>query len=216
MTGTPPPDRGWRGTPEAWLTAAHELLLESGIDAVKVAPLAQRLGLSRTSFYHHFASREALLDALRARWRGNTDALIARARAYAETLPEAMLNLIDCWFDPVLFDSALESAIRNWAQSSPDLAVELQHADDRRIAALTDLFVRFGWGATEAETRARVVYLTQIGYFAMRRQETFSERHARVSSYVEIFADRAPSQAELARFTARHQPAAPRTCLVRG
>ena len=47
-----------------WLDAAYELLVEGGVEAVKVMPLAAKLGLSRTSFYWHFADREALLAGL--------------------------------------------------------------------------------------------------------------------------------------------------------
>ena len=48
-----PNDRpgGWRGSEDLWIDAAYALLVEAGIDAVKVKPLAERLGMSRTSFY---------------------------------------------------------------------------------------------------------------------------------------------------------------------
>ena len=38
-------ERGWRGTPDLWLDAAYALLVEGGVEAVKVMPLAERLGL---------------------------------------------------------------------------------------------------------------------------------------------------------------------------
>ena len=40
------------------------LLLESGVDSVRISPLAKKLGLSRTSFYWFFKDREELLAAL--------------------------------------------------------------------------------------------------------------------------------------------------------
>ncbi|HEX9857476.1 MAG TPA: TetR/AcrR family transcriptional regulator, partial [Paracoccaceae bacterium] len=93
-----PAERGWRGSADLWLDAAHAALIEGGVEAVKVGPIAARLGLSRTSFYWHFADREALLAALIARWQGqNTGNLIARTESYAETIAEAVLNLFDCW-----------------------------------------------------------------------------------------------------------------------
>ncbi len=125
-------DTGWRGSPDLWLGAAYDALLEGGIDAVKILPLAKRLGLSRTSFYWFFEDREQLLDALVARWREkNTGNLIARTEAYAETIAEAMLNVFDCWLDPDLFDSQFEFAVRSWALQSPSLLKEVQAADQR-------------------------------------------------------------------------------------
>lgn len=202
-----PTERGWRGTPDLWLEAAHGLLLEGGVEAVKVAPLAQRLNLSRTSFYHHFPDREALLTALLARWEAqNTATLTARSTAYAETLAEAMLNVFDCWLDAALFDSALEFAMRNWGLTDPGVAARLQSADAARLAALTAMFRRFVQSDAEADTRARVVYLTQMGYIALRSQEPLSLRLQRIPTYVQAFTGTTATDSEIARFTARHQP----------
>jgi AcrR family transcriptional regulator len=198
--------RGWRGTPDLWLDAAYDLLVEGGVEAVKVMPLAERLGLSRTSFYWHFADREALLAGLVARWEAtNTANLVARCEAPAATIAEAMLNLIDAWVDPSLFDSRLEFAMRTWSLTDPGVAVAMTAADDTRIAALTSLFLRFGYGATEADTRARTLYLTQVGYIALRSHESFEVRMARIPAYVLTFSGQSPTDGEIAAFLARHR-----------
>jgi AcrR family transcriptional regulator len=199
-------ERGWRGTPEVWLDAAHALLVEGGVEAVKVMPLAERLGLSRTSFYWHFPDREALLAGLVARWRAqNTGNLVARCQLPAATIPQAMLNLFDCWYDSGLFDAGMDVAMRTWALTAPEVAAAMAEADATRIAAITDLFRRFGFAATEADTRARTLYLTQVGYMTLRSQESFAERMARVPDYVLTFCGQAPSAAEVADFRARHE-----------
>jgi AcrR family transcriptional regulator len=198
--------RGWRGTPDLWLDAAYDLLVEGGVEAVKVMPLAERLGLSRTSFYWHFADREALLAGLIARWEAkNTANLVARCEAPATTISEAMLNLIDCWVDPGLFDSRLEFAMRTWSLTDPAVAAAMFAADATRIAALTALFLRFGYPATEADTRARTFYLTQVGYIALRSQESFEVRMARIPAYALTFSGKAPSDGEIAVFLDRHR-----------
>lgn len=198
--------KGWRGTPEGWLDAAYAMLVDSGVEAVKVMPLAERLGLSRTSFYWHFADREALLAGLVARWQAqNTGSLIARCEAEADTIAEAMLNLIDCWVDPQLFDSRLEFAMRTWALTDPAVDAAFVEADGKRLAAITALFQRFGYPATEADTRARTLYLTQVGYIALRSEESFAVRMGRIPAYVLTFSGVAPSEAEVAAFRARHR-----------
>ena len=53
-----------RLTPTHWTDAAMTLLAESGIGAVTMDRLAERLGVTRGSFYHHFANRESLLKAV--------------------------------------------------------------------------------------------------------------------------------------------------------
>lgn len=198
-------DSGWRGSPEAWLTAAHELLLESGVDAVKILPLANRLGLSRTSFYWFFKDREELLAALVSRWRDlNTGNLINKADAYAETIVEAMLNVFDCWFDSSVFDSRLEFAIRSWALQSPEIQAEVRKADEQRLDALRRMLERFDQEAGIADVRARTVYLVQIGYISMQTKEDNAVRMKRVPGYIEVFTGQAPEQRELNRFYSRH------------
>ncbi len=198
-------ERGWRGTPDLWLEAAYALLVEGGVEAVKVMPLAQRLGLSRTSFYWHFPDREALLAALSGRWKArNTGTLVARCEASAATITEAMLNLVDCWVDAQLFDSRLEFAMRTWGLTDPAVDRAMAEADATRIAAITALFRRFGYDETEADTRARTLYLTQVGYIALRSQESFEVRMGRIPAYVLTFSGVAPTVAEAAAFRARH------------
>ena len=198
-------ERGWRGSAEVWLDAAYDMLVEGGVESVKVMPLAARLGLSRTSFYWHFPDREALLAGLIARWQSqNTANLIARTQAQAATVAEAMLNVTDCWITPALFDSRMEFAIRTWALTDSKLAEVLRGVDETRIQALTALFERFSFPPLEARLRAQTVYLTQVGYIAMRTEESLALRLQRIPDYVLIFTGQAPTAAELAAFRARH------------
>lgn len=200
--------RGWRGSADLWLDAAYQALVTGGVEAVKLGALASALGLSRTSFYHHFTDREALLAVLIARWQGqNTANLVARTESYAETITEAVLNLFDCWITPDLFDSRMEFAIRNWALGDAGLSAVLAKADAVRLAAIAAMFARFGFAEGQADIRARTIYLTQVGYIAMRSDEPLALRLHRIPAYVEAFAGRPATEAEVARFVARHQAA---------
>ena len=198
-------ESGWRGSPAFWLDAAQDLLLESGVDAVKIQPLAKKLNLSRTSFYWFFKDHQDLLDALIARWRDkNTGTLVERTEAYAESLVEAVLNITDLWLKPDLFDSRFEFAVRSWALQSPAIADEVKRADETRLDALRALFLRFGHDALSADVRARTIYLVQIGYISMQTKEDLALRMSRIPHYVEIFTGQRPAKRELDRFYARH------------
>ncbi len=198
-------ESGWRGSYEGWFDAAYALLLESGVDSVKILPLAKRLGLSRTSFYWFFKDREALLDALIARWRDtNTANVVRQSEAYAETLAEAMLNVFDCWIDTGLFDARFEFAVRSWALQSAEIEAEVQRADAARMQALARMFARFGHDEVAADVRARTTYLVQIGYISMQAREDVALRMQRIPHYVSIFTGQEPQPRELDRFHARH------------
>ncbi len=200
-----PTETGWRGSPDVWLEAAYQALLENGVDSVKILPLAKRLGLSRTSFYWFFRDREELLAGLIGRWREkNTGNLIRQTEAYAESLAEAALNVFDCWLDKDVFDSQFEFAVRSWALQSPEILAEVQSADQARLEALQRMFLRFGQDGAIADVRSRTVYLVQIGYITMQTEEDLATRMRRIPGYVEIFTGLAPEQRELDRFHARH------------
>ena len=90
-----------RGSKELWLNAAYEMLVSDGIDAVKVLPLAKKLNLSRTGFYWFFPDLNELHNAMISRWENqNTDTLVAHCELPADTICEALFNLMDCWLDP--------------------------------------------------------------------------------------------------------------------
>jgi AcrR family transcriptional regulator len=198
-------DSGWRGSHEGWLEAAYDALLESGVEAVKILPLAKRLNLSRTSFYWFFKDREELLAALVARWREkNTGNMVKRSEAYAETIAEAMLNVFDCWLDKDLFDAQFEFAVRSWALQSEDILEEVRQADQARLEALSRMFMRFGFAEAAADVRARTTYLVQIGYISMQSREDIATRMKRIPDYIAIYTGEVPQPRELDRFFARH------------
>ncbi len=196
---------GWRGSRDLWLEAAKSAFLESGLDAVKIQPLAARLNLSRTSFYWFFKDRAAILDALLETWdETNTQAIVTACEAYAETICEALLNVIGVFLDGGDFEPRFDFAIRSWAHHSDAVMARVAAADERRLAAIRATFERFGYAADEADVRARTVYLVQIGYISMQVSESLPIRMARIPDYVKTYSGLAPTDREMARFRARH------------
>jgi len=197
-------------TADAWLRAAYDALTDGGVDAVKIMALAKTVGVTRSGFYWHFKDRGALLEAMIARWeRTNTGNLVARCDAYAETICEAVLNLVDCWLDDALFDGRLDLAIRNWARTDPALAARLNRADAQRQAAIEAMFRRFGYAREDAEIRTLTMIYTQIGYISMHVAEDRTTRLSRMRGYLEVFTGCTPTASELDRFMARHDASGP-------
>ncbi|WP_102222779.1 TetR/AcrR family transcriptional regulator [Acidimangrovimonas sediminis] len=196
---------GWRGSRALWLDAARAAFEESGLDAVKIQPLAARLGLARTSFYWFFADRAALLDALLELWEaGNTGSLVAATERYSETVQEAVLNLIGIFLEDGPFGAGFERAVRGWAHGDPAVAARVNAADAARLRAIRAMFARFGFAEGEADVRARTVYLVQIGYISMQVAETMDLRMTRIPDYVKTFTGAGPAPAEMRRFAAAH------------
>ncbi len=82
-------------TPEDWVRAATQVLVDHGIDHVRVDVLAGELAVTRGSFYWHFRDREDLLRRVLQAWREETTVQLTRradaARiAYHEALFQAL------------------------------------------------------------------------------------------------------------------------------
>jgi len=73
------------------LDAATELLLETGhAKAVSIRSVAQRVGVTPPSIYLHFADKDALLDAVCARYFERLDEEMQRAAAGCRTTLEVL------------------------------------------------------------------------------------------------------------------------------
>lgn len=188
-------------TREDWLNVAMDLLISDGVSDVKVLTIGERLGVSRSSFYWYFKSRQDLLDRLLERWQlTNTAVLIEHAERPAGTITEAVLNLFRCFVDHGGFNHRLDFAVREWARRDGTVRRVIDRVDSARHAAIARMFERFGYPAREADIRARVLYFQQIGYYALDLAEPAEERLKWVDGYVHAFTGIAPPDEEVARF----------------
>ncbi|MGC1495679.1 MAG: TetR/AcrR family transcriptional regulator [Sulfitobacter sp.] len=195
-----------RASREIWLTAAYDLFVSDGIEAVKIMPMAKKLNLTRTGFYWHFKDLSDLHAAIIDIWQTrNTGIVVERCAAPASSLCAGLFNLIDCWIDNDLFDAPLDLAIRNWARSDARLQKLVNQSDQDRLIAVKALFERFGTTGDSAHYRALTVLLTQTGYYSIHMSEPRVQRAIAGCQYVEIFAGEAPSGPEKGAFLDRHR-----------
>lgn len=173
--------------PDDWVEAALAALVEGGIGAVRIDPLARRLGVSRGSFYWHFADREALLKALLAAWDSRNTRPFLAVLDPPETAPlTAILRYFEIWRQQRDFDPGLDAALRDWARTAPEVAEAVRGADYRRMAVLETLFLRLGYEPTEALVRARASYYHQVGYYALGIRQSAEERRTLLPVYFRV------------------------------
>lgn len=153
----------------AWVAAGIKALAHGGIDAVRVEPLAAQLGVTKGSFYHHFASRRALHLAMLEAWEQvGTTAIIDEIDA--ESL-EPVDRLRRLAHRSVLGDpegDAIENGIRAWAAADEFAAAATARVDGRRLAYAQGLLRDAGLSSAVARRRARLFYRVLIGEFTWR------------------------------------------------
>lgn len=174
-------------TRQDWVRAARRALIKSGIEGVKIEPLARVLAVTPGSFYWHFQKREDLHAALLADWRDSNTASFHRAVERAGSDPrDQYLAVLGVWVLEKEFDPRYDRAVREWAQRSTKVRAILREVDKDRIDLLTTIFEGFGYHGLVAEMRARVAYYHQAGYYALDIVEPQSRRIELGPYYAEI------------------------------
>ncbi len=147
---------------DRWADAALATLATRGLDAVRVEPLADRLGVTKGSFYWHFRDRKDLLEAMVERWeRVSTQEIIARMEALTGSPAEKLKALFEAVLAARVMD--LELALRAWARRDAGVARALRRVDRRRLAYNQRLFQELGLSTEEAEARAFLSYAMLFG-----------------------------------------------------
>ena len=186
--------RALRKTRDDWLEAAIGLLKSGGIETVQITALSRALGITRGSFYWHFENRDDLLGAMIARWRARNTGVMLDALSGARDLDGGLLALFSVWVDHTRFDPALDQAVRDWARHAPHVARAVSAEDDARMAAISDFLIRHGFAQPEAYIRARVIYLTQVSYYALGICDPGPERLGYLDPYFRCFIGRPPDR----------------------
>jgi AcrR family transcriptional regulator len=142
-----------------WIKAGLKALAKSGFTALKADPLARAMGVSRGSFYWHFADLGAFHAGLLKRWREvAADEIIAEVEATDADPLEALLRRT---FGARL---ELERAVRNWAAFDAAAQAAVRAIDRRRLDYIETLLERRGLDAATAAARAQIMNWTFLGF----------------------------------------------------
>ena len=190
----PPAEERSTFTPETWTQAATEVLVDQGIDHVRVDVLAQRLGVTRGSFYWHFRDREALLRSVLQSWREQaTEALTRRLEsAHGDEPIEQLRDVISLPFRGKAATRAarIELAIRAWARRDDMARQAVDEADASRLGYIAQIFSSLGYSITEARARAFLLYAYVVGESLMPMQGTVAQRRERARLAAELLGQR--------------------------
>ncbi|MCB1994917.1 MAG: TetR/AcrR family transcriptional regulator [Burkholderiaceae bacterium] len=152
-------------TPERWTEAATEVLVDQGIDHVRVDVLAKQLQVTRGSFYWHFKDREDLLRTVLQAWRARaTEQLTARLERAHDDPREQLRDLLSLPFRgrSAVRAARIELAIRAWARRDAMARAFVDEADAARIGYIAQVFSALGFGIAEARARAQLLYSYEV------------------------------------------------------
>ncbi len=144
-----------------WLDQGLKALARSGFTALKAEPLAKAMGVSRGSFYWHFADIGAFHAAILKHWREvAAEQIIANLEA-ASGQDNPIPILLRQAFGGRL---SLENAVRTWATVDPQARAAVQAIDRRRLSYVEKLLRDAGLAPEVARARAQILYWAFIGF----------------------------------------------------
>lgn len=160
----------------AWIEAAFDALAEGGIDAVRVDPLAKSLGVTRGSFYWHFADRAALHTAMLKEWRKRQSYRIGSRIESETSSPKERLQrtlMLPNASARSRRAAAIELAVRLWARRDNEAAKAVRHIDHVRLNYYAKLFGEMGFSPKETRRRAFAFYAAVMAQaFIVTDEET--------------------------------------------
>ncbi|MGN8157249.1 TetR/AcrR family transcriptional regulator [Salinisphaera sp. SWV1] len=150
-----------------WAEAALEAIGRRGVEGVAVEPLARELGVTKGSFYWHFANRDALLTAALARWEAReTDEVLARVQQ--ETDPRARIKRLVTEVNTSRRASRIYTALSS--ATKPSFVREyVERVSRRRLQFLIDCYAALGLGPGRARQWALQTYSVFLGSLQIRR-----------------------------------------------
>ena len=151
-----------------WEEAALATLAENGLGAVAVESLARRLGVTKGSFYWHFATREALIKAALERWeKSDEEIVIAQLDAIAdprERLHELFRRVSREMPSHVIYAALMQSL------DHPLVRPVMARVSQRRLDVLTLAYRQAGLDREQAGHRARLAYSAYTGFLQLSLQ----------------------------------------------
>jgi AcrR family transcriptional regulator len=144
-----------------WLEAGLKALAANGFPALKAEPLAKALGVSRGSFYWHFADLNAYHAAVLDHWREVAAERVIADLEAGEADESPLSRLLRRSFSGRLM---LEKAVRSWATFDSRARAAVQAIDRRRLDYVESLLRGAGLPAETAQARAQILYWAFVGY----------------------------------------------------
>lgn len=166
-----------------WLDQGLKVLASRGFTALKAEPMAKVMGVSRGSFYWHFADVAAFHAALLKHWRDiAAEQIISGVEASAGDEP-AIAVLLRRSFTIRL---SLERAVRSWAASDAAAQHAVQAIDKRRLGYIEGLLTARGLPPDVAQARAQVLYWAFLGHALSGRPLPAGQQEAALGELIRI------------------------------
>ena len=165
---------GARLTRDNWLDEAFKAVVAGGFENVKVLAIAEKLKVTRGSFYWHFSDHADLIDSLLMRWKLSQLELDEKLKSHQSEHPIQDLEfVVDAAFNQAgseLENLRFEQALRALSHLHAGAAQMLVEVDAERMNLFESKFLIIVKDKAKARDLAALLYLAIVGgYQALSR-----------------------------------------------
>ena len=148
-------------TKEIWIDNGLEILKEQGFNELSIVKLANKLNVTRGSFYHHFKSLNDLIDCMIANWEERIVTQGFEKTLINHSEPEQEFRNLIAYVTQL--NDRLDLVFRQWASTNPHVKAHMERLDQKRLSMLIEVFQRLAKDNAEGEKLARMAFYAYIG-----------------------------------------------------
>ena len=182
-----------RLTKQDWIRHGLRTLAADGANAIKIAPMATKLKVSRGSFYWHFRDVADFRSQILQSWQEHSTAQVIQ-QIDAEAEPDRLKQLLERAFGGERRKGSdqdgswsVERAIRSWAEEDAGVSELVASVDASRVSYIVKLLTLSGLDARSALPRATFLYWAYLGqYFVLDQTQRFISKRS-LSDIADLF-----------------------------
>lgn len=153
-----------------WVEKATEVLASEGLSAVAVEPISEQLGVTKGSFYAHFANRDELVAAVLERWKVVDTEKVLGCLDQIDEPRQRLSRFLEFGFERHHWGRVFAALCASTSDARVDPVMDEVRND--HLAYLERALRELGLAGSEAGDRATLIYATYVGFWRLVASDT--------------------------------------------
>ena len=159
----------------SWLKEGKKRFANEGINGINIKEMSKSLGVAKSSFYHHFKTRDEYLKCLLEYWEEDGTLQIINKVMIIDNPYNRISKLTELAFNNIENDKFLFH-LRSYSQKDKYAASVLKKLENNRLKFLTKIFTEMNYSISEAKKKAKTFYMYYLGFFEFHKFNGISNR----------------------------------------
>ena len=174
-----------------WLDSGISRIAKHGLSGINVSEMAEEIKIAKSSFYHYFTTKDEYLDQLLEYWEEEGTIRIIRNVLLHPILRQPVRHLLENILEINFVHECVLQQFRISSNDNKNIHQKVAEIDQIRISFLTAMLNKSGYTGTEANKKARQVYIFFLGIFARCNLQSPNkkERQLILDDFSNLFGD---------------------------